>query len=127
MSKQAIHTDHAPAAIGPYSQAIIANGFVFCAGQTPLDPSTMKLVEGDVGVQTAQAINNIKAILERAGTSLEHVVKTTVYLHSMADFQAMNAVYSQQFSGVPPARTTVGNLNLPLGCLVEIEAIAVLP
>lgn len=127
MTKQAVHTDHAPAAIGPYSQAIVANGFVFCAGQTPIDPATGKLVEGDITVQTEQAIRNVRAVLEAAGTRIEHVVKTTVYLHSMTDFQAMNAVYSKHFTGTPPARTTVGNLNLPLGCLVEIEAIAVLP
>lgn len=127
MSRQPIHTESAPKAIGPYSQAIIANGFVFCSGQTGIDPATGKLVEGDVQVQAERVLNNLKAVLEAAGTSLANVVKTTVFLHNMGDFQAMNAVYARFFPENPPARTTVGNLNLPLNCLVEIEAVAVLP
>jgi 2-iminobutanoate/2-iminopropanoate deaminase len=127
MSRQPIHTESAPKAIGPYSQAIVANGFVFCSGQTGIDPATGKLVEGDVQVQAERVLNNLKAVLEAAGTSLANVVKTTVFLHDMADFQAMNAVYARFFPENPPARTTVGNLNLPLNCLVEIEAVAVLP
>lgn len=127
MSRQPIHTESAPKAIGPYSQAIIANGFVFCSGQTGIDPATGKLVEGDVQAQAERVLTNLKAVLEAAGTSLANVVKTTVFLHDMGDFQAMNAVYSRYFPENPPARTTVGNLNLPLNCLVEIEAVAVLP
>lgn len=124
---QKVHSDNAPAAIGPYSQAIIANGFVFCAGQTPLDPATMQLVEGDIGVQTAQVLKNLSAVLEAAGTSLANVVKTTVFLHTMDDFAAMNAVYATFFTGTLPARSTVANLNLPRGAQVEIELVAVLP
>ncbi len=124
--KIVVKTDSAPKAIGPYSQAIIANGFVYCSGQTPIDPATGKLVDGDVGVQTEQVLKNLRAVLEAAGTSLERVVKANVFLHRMSDFQAMNAVYGQVFSINPPARSTVGNLDLPLGALVEIELIALL-
>lgn len=127
MSRKAVFSENAPKAIGPYSQAIVANGLVFCAGQTPIDPATGKAVEGDVGDQARQALKNISAVLQAAGTSLENVVKTTVFLHDLGDFQAMNKVYAEFFPNTPPARTTVGNLNLPLGVLVEIEAIAVLP
>ncbi len=127
MSRQPVHTDQAPAAIGPYSQAIIANGFVFVSGQTPLDPSTGQLVEGDISVQTEQAIKNVAAILEAAGTSLANVVKTTVFLYDMSAFGAMNAVYTKHFGTPPPARSTVGDIDLPRGAMVEIEAIAVLP
>ncbi len=124
---QAVHSENAPAALGPYSQAIIANGFVYCAGQTPLDPATMKLVEGDIGIQTARVFANIEAVLIAAGTTLANVVKCNVYLHDMADFQGMNAVYMKHFAQPYPARTTVGGLSLPLGARVEIECVAVLP
>lgn len=127
MSRQPVRTAHAPAPIGPYSQAIIANGLVFVSGQTPLDPVTGELVEGDIGKQTEQVFKNITAILEAAGTSLANVVKTTVFLHGIGDFAAMNAVYTKHFTEHPPARTTVGNLELPRGALVEIECIATLP
>ncbi len=128
MSRQVVITDKAPKPIGPYSQAIVANGFVFVAGQGPLDPGSGQLVEGGVAEQTAQALKNISAILEAAGTSLDQVVKTTVYLHAISDFPLMNKVYSEYFKGPnPPARTTVGDLDLPLGIQVEIEAIGMLP
>ncbi len=128
MSRQVITADKAPKPIGPYSQAIVANGFVFVAGQGPLDPGSGQLVEGGVAEQTAQALKNISAILGAAGTSLDQVVKTTVYLHAISDFPLMNKVYAEYFKGPnPPARTTVGDLDLPLGIQVEIEAIAVLP
>src|SRR5262245_47435999 len=127
MTRQSVQTDRAPKAIGPYSQAIIANGFVFCAGQVAIDPTTGKLVEGGIGEQTAQAIKNVSAVLEAAGTSLQNVVKTTVFLHSLSDFQAMNKVYAEYFTAIPPARSTLGDLDLPLGAQVEIEAVAVIP
>ncbi len=124
MYRHTVVTDDAPKAIGPYSQAIVANGFVFCSGQIAIDPATNTLVEGDVAVQARRVLVNLKALLEDAGASLESVVKTTVFLHSMDDFQAMNAVYAEFFKDSPPARSTVGNLNLPRGVLVEIEAVA---
>jgi 2-iminobutanoate/2-iminopropanoate deaminase len=127
MSRQVIHAENAPKAVGPYSHAIVANGFVYTAGQTGVDPATGQMVEGGVTGQTAQAIKNVKAILEEAGTSLDNVVKTTVYLHAISDFQAMNKVYAEYFPTNPPARTTVGDLDLPLGAQVEIETVAVLP
>ncbi len=127
MTRQPVRTDQAPAPIGPYSQAIIANGFVFVSGQTPLNPATGEMVEGDIGRQTEQVFHNLSAILEAAGTSLANVVKTTVFLHGIGDFAAMNGVYTKHFAEHPPARTTVGNLELPRGALVEIECIATLP
>lgn len=126
MSREVIHTDSAPAAIGPYSQAIVVNGLVYTSGQTPLVPGTKSLVEGDIQAQTRQVLDNVKAILEAAGTSMAKVVKTTVYLQSMSDFAAMNEVYASYFGDKPPARTTVAVAGLPLGAHVEIEAIAVL-
>jgi 2-iminobutanoate/2-iminopropanoate deaminase len=127
MSRIAIKTENAPAAVGPYSQAIVSNGFVFASGQIPLDPATGAMIEGDITAQTTRVILNLSAVLEAAGTSLANTVKVTVYLHDFADFAAMNAVYAQHFGAVPPARATVGNLDLPRGSLVEIEAIAVIP
>lgn len=126
MTKQAIQTEHAPAAIGPYSQAILANGLVFTAGQTPIVPATKALVEGGIQEQTKQVLENVKAILEAAGTSLDKVVKTTVFLKDMNDFAAMNAVYATYFTGTPPARSTVQVARLPLDAMVEIETIALL-
>ncbi|MCC7207835.1 MAG: RidA family protein [Anaerolineae bacterium] len=124
MYRHTVVTDDAPKAIGPYSQAIVANGFVFCSGQIAIDPTTNTLVEGDVAVQARRVLMNLKALLEDAGAALESVVKTTVFLHNMGDFEAMNAVYAEFFKDSPPARSTVGNLNLPRGVLVEVEAIA---
>ncbi|SFG30469.1 RidA family protein [Prevotella sp. KH2C16] len=119
-----IHTDKAPAAIGPYSQAIEANGFVFASGQLPIDPSTGLFPKGGVAEQTRQSILNAENILQAAGTDLKHVVKTTVYLANMADFGAMNEVYSQFFSEPYPARSAVAVRELPKGALVEIEVLA---
>lgn len=119
-----ISTELAPKAIGPYSQAIRVNGFIFCAGQTPIDPAVGKLIEGDVPAQTRRVLENISAILEAAGTSLAKVVKTTVFLTDMANFKAMNEVYAEFFPEHPPARSTVAVAGLPLGAQVEIECIA---
>src|SRR5579871_952058 len=102
MSRQAVHSDNAPKAAGPYSQAIIANGFVFTAGQTGIDPATGALVPGGVIEQTAQVLKNISEVLKAAGSSLDNVVKTTVYLHSISDFQHMNKVYGEYFPKAPP-------------------------
>ncbi|MGQ9665927.1 MAG: RidA family protein [Anaerolineae bacterium] len=127
MSREVIATTKAPAAVGPYSQAIKANGFVFTAGQLGLDPATGKLVEGDVVDQARQALKNLQAILEAAGSSLEHVVKVTVFLEDINDFKRVNEVYAQFFTANPPARSAVQVAALPLGGLVEIEAVAVVP
>lgn len=121
---QAIHTDNAPAAIGPYSQAIEVNGFVFASGQIPLDPKTGTFVEGGIKEQTRQALTNVSSILKAAGTDLAHVVKTTVYLDSMDDFAAMNEVYAEFFSHPFPARSAVAVKKLPKGALVEVEVLA---
>ena len=121
---KAIHTDKAPAAIGPYSQAIEANGFVYASGQLPIDPATGNFPEGGVAAQTRQSILNAENILQAAGTDLKHVVKTTVYLADMADFGTMNEVYAQFFSEPFPARSAVAVKDLPKGALVEIEVLA---
>jgi 2-iminobutanoate/2-iminopropanoate deaminase len=121
---QVIATEHAPRAIGPYSQAVLANGLVFLSGQIPLDPATNQLVEGDVAVQTARVLENLKAVLEAGGSSLEKVVKTTVFLRDMADFPRMNEVYARFFAENPPARSTVQAARLPRDVSVEIDAIA---
>lgn len=121
---KAIHTDKAPAAIGPYSQAIEVNGFVYASGQLPINPATGNFPEGGVAAQTRQSILNAENILQAAGTDLKHVVKTTVYLADMADFGAMNEVYAQFFSEPFPARSAVAVKDLPKGALVEIEVLA---
>jgi 2-iminobutanoate/2-iminopropanoate deaminase len=126
MAKQVIHTEQAPAAVGPYSQAIVANGFVYTAGQIPLIPGEMKLVDGDIQAQTQQVFQNLKAVLEAAGSGLEYVVKTTVFLDSMDDFAKMNEIYAQFLGENSPARSTVAVERLPLGALVEIEVLALL-
>ena len=118
------HTNNAPAAIGPYSQAIEVNGFIFASGQIPIDPSTGNFVEGGIKEQTKQAITNAKNILKEAGTDLAHVVKTTVYLANMADFTAMNEVYATFFQQPFPARSAVAVKDLPKGALVEVEVLA---
>ncbi len=119
-----IQTDRAPQAIGPYSQAIKANGLVFASGQIPLDPVTMQIVEGDIRTQTDRVLNNVKAVLEAAGSSIDRVVKTTVFLADMNDFAAMNEVYSTFFAETKPARSTVEAARLPRDVRVEIEVIA---
>ena len=127
MSVQTIHTDLAPKAIGPYAQAVRANGFLFTAGQIALDPHTMELVTGDVTAQTEQVLANLTAVLEAAGTGWAHVVKTTVFLRDMAEFTAMNAVYARVLGDARPARSTVAVLGLPRDVRVEIEAVAAIP
>jgi 2-iminobutanoate/2-iminopropanoate deaminase len=122
--REIISTTAAPAAVGPYSQAVRAGELLFCSGQIPLDPATGTLVAGDVTAQTEQVFANIKAVLAAAGLGLEHVMKSTVYLLDMADFAAMNAVYGQHFAQPFPARTTIAVAKLPAGASVEIEVIA---
>ena len=119
-----VKTDQAPAAVGPYSQAVRIGNLVYTAGQIPLDPATGKLVEGAIEAQTRRALENLKAVLEAAGASLSSVVKTTVFLQNMGDFGAMNGVYAQFFGDGPPARSAVEVAALPLGAEVEIEAVA---
>lgn len=120
-----IQTDRAPEAIGPYSQAIKAAGLIFASGQIPLDPATMQIIEGDVQAQTRRVLENLKAVFEAAGSSLDRVVKTTVYLADMNDFAAMNEVYATFFGATRPARATVQAARLPRDVRVEVDAIAV--
>lgn len=124
MNKKIIHTDNAPKAIGPYSQAVHTGSMIYTAGQIPLDPATMEFVAGGIEEQTRQVITNLKNVLEAAGSSLSKVVKTTVFLKDMNDFAKMNAVYAEFFSENPPARSTVAVAGLPKGALVEIEVVA---
>lgn len=124
MSKETISTDKAPKAIGPYAQAIKANGFVYTAGQIPLDPKTGNFVEGGITTQTRQALENLKAVLEAAGSSLDQVVKAMVFLKNMADFAAMNEVYAEYLGNSKPARSTVAAAELPRGALIEIDLVA---
>lgn len=124
MMKKAIHTNNAPAAIGPYSQAIEANGMIFVSGQLPIDPATGAFAGEDIAAQTRQSLTNIKSILAEAGAGMEDVVKTTVLLKNIADFTAMNEVYAEFFTGDCPARAAFEVAALPKNALVEIEAIA---
>jgi 2-iminobutanoate/2-iminopropanoate deaminase len=119
-----ISTSNAPAAIGPYSQAVVSNGFAFLSGQIPLDPATGKLVEGDIAAQTARVLENLKAVLEACGSSPAQVVKTTVYLKDMAEFARMNEIYATYFPERPPARATVEAARLPRDVRVEIDCVA---
>ena len=121
---KAIHSDKAPQAVGPYSQAIVAGNLVFASGQLPIDPATGQFAEGGIAEQTRQSLTNMKAILEEAGTSMANVVKTTVFLADMNDFAAMNEVYAEFFAAPFPARSAVAVKTLPKGALVEIECIA---
>jgi 2-iminobutanoate/2-iminopropanoate deaminase len=122
--RSVISTPDAPKAIGPYSQAIRANGFVFVSGQVAFDPATQQIINGDVAVQTERVLKNISAILKAAGSSLEKVVRSTVFLKNMNDFAAMNEVYGKFFSSQPPSRSTVEVARLPKDVLVEIDVIA---
>ena len=122
--KEIVQTEHAPPAIGPYSQAIKSNGLVFASGQIPLDPATGQFVPGGIEEQTRQVLKNLSAVLEAAGSSLDRVVKTTVFLIDMQEFAAMNDVYATFFTSNPPARATVQAARLPKDARVEIEAIA---
>jgi len=121
-----VSTDSAPAALGPYSQAIIANGFVFCSGTAGIDPATGAVAEG-IEAQAEQALRNLDAILAAAGASLATVVKTTIFYQNVDDFATINAVYARYMPEPPPARSAPANVNLPRGLLISIDAIAVLP
>ncbi len=127
MPIRSLQTDKAPAAIGPYAQAVVANGLLFTAGQIALDPASMQVVEGDVAVQTEQVLRNLGAVLASAGASWTVVVKSTVYLTDMRDFPRMNEVYARAMGDARPARSTVQVSGLPRGVLVEIDLIAALP
>lgn len=127
MSFETLHTDHAPKAIGPYAQAVKANGFLFTAGQIPLDPVTMEIVEGDVATQTERVLANLSAVLAQAGATWGDVVKTTVFLRSMDEFAAVNTVYARILGDARPARSTVAVAGLPRNVSVEIELVAALP
>jgi 2-iminobutanoate/2-iminopropanoate deaminase len=122
-----IFSPDAPRPIGPYNQAVRSGEFVFCSGQVALDPATGALVDGDAAAQTGQVLRNLAAVLEAGGLSLNDVVKTTIYLVDLADFSAVNEAYGRCFGDLPPARSTVGVVALPLGARVEIDAIAVAP
>jgi 2-iminobutanoate/2-iminopropanoate deaminase len=122
--KNIISTEQAPKAIGPYSQAVISNGFAFLSGQIPLDPATNQLIEGGIAAQTERVLENLKSVLEAAGSSLDRVVKTTVYLKDMGEFAKMNEVYGRYFSSNAPARATVQAARLPRDVAVEIDCIA---
>ena len=119
-----VHTERAPAAIGPYSQAVVANGMLYAAGQIALDPATVQVVDGDVVAQTEQVMTNLGAVLAEAGASWASVVKTTIFLADMADFQRVNEVYARHLGDARPARSTVAVAGLPRGVRVEIEAVA---
>lgn len=122
--KQVVTTDKAPKAVGPYSPAIVANGFVFCSGQVAIDPATNTLIDGDVEAQAHRVLQNLQAVLQAAGSDLRRAVKMTVFLADIADFKRVNGVYAQYFPDAPPARSAFQVAALPLGALVEIECIA---
>ncbi len=124
MERTPITTSQAPAAIGPYNQAIRCGQFIYTSGQIPMDPATSEIVSNEIQAQTHRVIQNLQAVLEAAGSSLHNVIKTTVFLANMNDFQAMNAVYASYFGDVPPARSTVAVAELPRRALVEIECVA---
>jgi 2-iminobutanoate/2-iminopropanoate deaminase len=126
-AKEAISTPKAPAAVGPYSQALKSGDLLFLSGQIPLDPATKALVPGDIATQAQQVLHNLGAVLEAAGASFQDVVKTTIYLVDLNDFARVNEVYGSFFENSPPARATVGVSALPLGARIEIDAIARLP
>ena len=123
-AREVIQTESAPRAVGPYSQAIRAGAYVFTAGQVAIDPATNQFIGGDVTQQTRQVLSNLRAVLEAAGSGLDRVVKTTVFLTTMDNFQSMNGIYTEFFGDAPPARSTIAVAGLPLGALVEIECVA---
>ena len=124
MKREVVQTDRAPKAIGPYEQAIKVGGFVFTAGQIPLDPKTGNMIEGGIAAQTKRVLENLKGVLEASGSSLDKVVKATVFLKHIADFAAMNEVYAEYLGGSKPARSTVAVAELPRGALIEIDLVA---
>jgi 2-iminobutanoate/2-iminopropanoate deaminase len=125
MSREVIRTEKAPRAIGPYAQAVASNGFIYTSGQIALDPATGKLIDGDVAAQTRRVLENLKAVLEAAGSSLDHAVKATVYLTDLSTFSKMNEAYAEYLGDARPARSTVGVAALPLGAMVEIDLVAI--
>ena len=127
MQREVVTTGKAPRAIGPYEQAIKINGFLFTSGQIAIDPATGKLIEGDISVQTRRVLENLKAVLEAGGSSLDQVVKATVYLTDLSTFSKMNGIYAEYLGHVKPARSTVGVASLPLGASVEIDLVATAP
>jgi 2-iminobutanoate/2-iminopropanoate deaminase len=124
MARETVTSQQAPKAVGPYSHAVWAGDLLYLSGQTPIDPATSKLVEGDIANQTQQVFNNLEAVLKSAGLTMDHVVKSNVFLTTMANFPAMNAVYQTRFQAPYPARSTVAVAGLPLNALLEIEMIA---
>ena len=124
--REIVHTDRGPKPIGPYSQAIKANGFLFASGQVAIDPKTNEFVGGDIRQQTERALENVKGVVEASGSKLSHVVKTTVFLKDMKDFAGMNEVYGKYFATAPPARSTVAVAGLPKDALVEIDVVAII-
>ncbi len=122
--KTIIHTDHAPKAVGPYSQAVLMGDMLFCSGQIPIDPKTQEVFTGDIRQQTEMVLDNVEAVLKAANLTFGHVVKTTIFLTSMSDFAAVNEVYGKRFEKNPPARSTVAVVGLPKGVNVEIEVLA---
>lgn len=122
--KKIIHTDHAPKAVGPYSQAVLMGDMLFCSGQIPIDPKTQEVFTGDIRQQTEMVLANVEAVLKTAELTFGHVVKTTIFLTSMSDFAAVNEVYGKRFEKNPPARSTVAVVGLPKGVNVEIEVLA---
>ena len=124
MIREAVRTDQAPRAIGPYEQAIKVNGFVFTAGQIALDPKTGNLAQGGIGAETRRVLENLKAVLQASGSSMARVIKTTVFLKHIGDFGAMNEIYAEYFDASRPARSTVAVAELPRGALIEIELVA---
>ena len=122
--RKVISTERAPGAVGPYSQAIVAGGFVWCSGQIPLDPSTGQMVQGEIEDETRQVLSNLRGVLDAAGSSLDRVVRATVYLADLSDFERVNAVYAESFGEQPPARVCIEACGLPKGARVEIDAIA---
>ena len=125
LNREIIATKHAPAAVGPYSQAVQVGEFIYTAGQIPLVPETGKLIEGGIEEQTRQVLQNLTNILDAAGSDLAHVVKTTIFVTNLADFATINQIYASFFSGAPPARSTVQVAALPLGANIEIEVVAI--
>jgi len=124
--REIVLTDRGPKTIGPYSQAIKANGFLFVSGQVAIDPKTNEFIGGDIKQQTERVLENVKGVLEASGSNLHHVVKTTVFLKDMNDFAAMNEIYGRYFTSAPPARSTVAAAGLPKNALLEIEVIALI-
>ena len=127
MTLKIVHTEHAPAAIGPYSQGVVANGFLFTAGQIALDPATGQVVQGNVGAQTERVMTNLGAVIATVGATWKDVVKTTVFLQDMGDFPVVNEIYGRTLGDARPARSTVQVSALPRGVLVEIEAVVAIP